>query len=211
MQNFKDKYFSLSVLVGAAMLVASLVVNFYALNYVNESISNPVTDVVLDNTRVHDVDGIFVYGTIAFFFVLVAAGLAFARSIPFLLKSIALFYLIRSFFISLTHISPYPTHMFINAYVAHLPYLQRIFNGDDLFFSGHTGMPFLIALIFWENTFFRTAFIAFSAIFAAVVLLGHIHYSIDVASAYFITFTIFVIAKTIFARDWAIFNNPIAK
>jgi membrane-associated phospholipid phosphatase len=72
-------------------------------------------------------------------------------------------------------------------------------------------MPVLAALIFWEYAAWRTAFLAFSVVFAVVVLLGHIHYSIDVASAYFITFTIFVIAKTIFAKDWAMFNNPIAK
>jgi hypothetical protein len=211
MWHFKERNFLISAAIGAALFVVSIVVNFYATNYVDESVSNSVTDIVLSNTKVHDVDGIFVYGAVLLFFVIVAAGSVYIRSLPFILKATALFILIRSFFISLTHISPYPAHMAIDAYIAHLPYLQRIFTGDDLFFSGHTGLPFLVALIFWEYVAWRTVFLTFSVTFAAVVLLGHIHYSIDVASAYFITFTIFVIAKTIFAKDWAMFNNPIAK
>jgi len=38
------------------------------------------------------------------------------------------------------------------------------------------------------------------------VLLGHIHYSIDVFSALFITYGIFVIAKKVFARDYLLFT-----
>jgi len=52
-------------------------------------------------------------------------------------------------------------------------------------------------------------FLGFSVLFAVVVLLGHLHYSIDVMSAYFITFSIFNICKFLFKEDWQLFlkNN----
>ncbi len=49
-------------------------------------------------------------------------------------------------------------------------------------------------------------FLDFSIVFAVVVLLGHLHYSIDVASAYFITFSIFSLAKERLRNHWEFAN-----
>ena len=81
-------------------------------------------------------------------------------------------------------------------------FLNKFTFGGDLFFSGHTGLPFLMALIFWNNKYLRYSFFALSFIFAATVLLGHLHYSIDVLAAFFITYTIFHIAIFIFKKDY---------
>ncbi|HBB03313.1 TPA: hypothetical protein DCZ39_00140 [Patescibacteria group bacterium] len=51
-------------------------------------------------------------------------------------------------------------------------------------------MPFLMALIFWKNKLMRYAFILAAMSFGIIVLLGHLHYSIDVLAAFFITYTI---------------------
>jgi hypothetical protein len=160
-----------------------------------------VTDIVLSNTPVYNVDGMFVYGAVFMVAIMALISCLQPQRIPFILKSIALFTVTRSFFLSLTHISPYPAQIAItpSIFTALFP---SVFTGDDLFFSGHVGLPFLMALIFWEYPVQRAIFLAFSIIFAVVVLLGHLHYSIDVASAFFITFTIFFIAKTIFKKDW---------
>ncbi len=201
MQLFKKSSFLLSLLLGGFMVWGSLLINGYAVNYANQNISNPVTDIVLSNTRVYNVDWFFVYGAVLLVAFIALACIVQVHRAPFALKAIGMFTLIRSFFISLTHISPYPTHVVIgsNIFTAAFP---NIFTGSDLFFSGHTGLPFLMALVLWEYPLWRYLFLAFSALFGVVVLLGHLHYSIDVASAFFITYTIFAIAKICFKHDW---------
>ncbi len=76
------------------------------------------------------------------------------------------------------------------------------FTGDDLFFSGHVGLTFLMALLLWDVPVLRYIYLAISVMFAGVVLLGHLHYSIDVFAAYFITYTIFILATRLFKSDY---------
>jgi membrane-associated phospholipid phosphatase len=71
----------------------------------------------------------------------------------------------------------------------------------NFFFSGHTGLPFLMALIFWADKFWRKFFLAVSALFAISVLLAHVHYSVDVFAAPFMTYGIFKIAERFFPYD----------
>ena len=198
----KNKYPRYSVIFGIVFLFASLVLAFFAIIYATDSASGPVTDLILSNIPVFDVDGLFVYGP-TIFWIIVLAFLIFSvpERIPFSLKSIALFVVIRSVFISLTHIGPFPTHIQINP--------SGIFgvftSGNDLFFSGHTGLPFLMAMIFWDKAKMRWFCFASSVFFGAVVLMGHLHYSIDVFAAFFITYAIFNMALHLFRRDYAFF------
>ncbi|MFZ2500923.1 MAG: phosphatase PAP2-related protein [Minisyncoccia bacterium] len=206
MRYVKNREFILSSLTGFALLFVSIMANAYAVQYAARTASNSVTDIILSNIPVYNVDGIFVYGAVLLILCIVIACLSQPKSIPFVLKSISLFVLIRSFFVSLTHISPYPEHVTItqNIFTTLFP---SIFLGDDLFFSGHAGLPFLMTLIFWNSPIFRVLFITFSVLLSATVLLGHLHYSIDVASAFFITTTIFAIARSIFKKDWELFKS----
>jgi hypothetical protein len=191
-----NKKYLWSVVVSIIFLILTLFIIYYAGTYATESASSPVTDVILSNTRAYDLDGAFVYGSFLFFFVLVFFLLNKPKSIPFVVKSVSLFYIIRSVFISLTHIGPFPSQIII-----HSDILSKITFGGDLFFSGHTGLPFLIALIFWKDKIIRNIFLFFSLSFAIVVLLAHMHYSIDVLSAWFITYSIYHIALFIFRKD----------
>ncbi len=199
--RLKDKAFLAAIIMSSLMFIGSLFINYIAGVYATEKASSPVTDIILDHLKTRDVDGIFSYGTILFACFL-AVVLAFnPKKIPFTLKSIALFVLLRSAFVSLTHIGPsssqliLPDDTIINRFV---------FNGD-LFFSGHTGLPFLLALLFWNNRRLRSVFLLSSFIFAAVVLMGHYHYSIDVFAAFFITYAIAELAKVFFKRDYEVF------
>jgi hypothetical protein len=123
--------------------------------------------------------------------------------IPFVLKASALFIFTRAIFITLTHLAPPAHQSVVNA----VSYWERLISGsgDDLFFSAHTGYPFLMALVFWKSKPLRYIFLFASAFFGFAVLLGHLHYSIDVFSAFFITYGIYNMAKYFFKKDFELF------
>lgn len=194
----RQKWFLYSSATGVAFLFVSLVVNYFAAAYTTVRASNPVTDIVLSNIRVYDVDEVFIYGPLVLLLFVVFILIMQPRRIPFVLKAASLFIVIRAVFITLTHLGPFPTFVVVDQL-----HLMRLFtNGDDLFFSGHTGFPFLLGLIFWDEKYLRVLFFSVSALFGVVVLLGHLHYSIDVLAAFFITYSIFHIAQRFFRKDW---------
>jgi len=199
---FGNPVFVRSVVQGAAFLFASMIAIFAAVTYATVNASNHVTDIFLDNLGPYNVRFLFIYGTFAAF--IIAGALIGARPnrLPFVLKAVALFLLVRSVFISLTHIAPSPIDPQQPA-----PFFNSIFYGSDLFFSGHTGMPFLAALMFWHMLPWRLFFLASTAFFAAIVLLGHYHYSIDVLAALFITHGIFQASCWLFRRDFTLLRS----
>ena len=204
---FTDKNFLISFGGGMILLGISLIMQFFVNGYVNSLPSAPVTDLILSNIRVYDVGGIFVYGSALLFFIGLFVGLSRINCMPFIIKSVAFFTLIRSVFVVLTHIGAFPTQIAIESSFFNNAVFNGIFTGNDLFFSGHTGLPFLLALMFWKDKTLKTVFLGFSILFATVVLLGHIHYSIDVASAFFITYGIFQICKFLFKKEWELFSK----
>ena len=198
---FSDKSYLISFIVSIIFLTASLVANYFASFYAAEKASSPVTDLILSNIRAYDVSSAFIYGTLLLLIVIIAACILDPKKAPFVIKGIALFYLIRAVFITLTHIAPFPTQISIDPNSI----VNKISFGSDLFFSGHTGLPFLLALIWWRELPFRLVFLSFSFFFAIVVLLGHMHYSIDVLGALFITYTIFHLLERFFKNDRVVF------
>lgn len=188
-------------LLGLLFLGISLGINYYANLYASISVSNIATDIILDNVPVMNMSFVFVYGALAFLVVLTALLLYEPKHIPFVLKSIALFLLVRSFFIILTHLAP-PISV-SDGYG--IDELRVVSSGDDLFFSAHTGLPFMLALIYWKRGFWKWFFLISTLVGAASVLLGHLHYSIDVFSAFFIAFGIYQIAVHIFRKDYELF------
>lgn len=189
--------------MGCALLAAGLLATYYANFYASLRASNSVTDIILDNLPVVSVNFVFSDGVPIFISVLALILLWEPRRTPFVLKSIAVFILVRSVFLMLTHIAP-PPH---ESYVDTTDWLYRLSSGDDLFFSAHTGLPFLLSLIFWDEKNVRYFFFLATAIGASVVLLGHLHYSIDVFSAFFIAFGIFHFCKKAFPADYRLLRH----
>jgi hypothetical protein len=201
----KNRSFVVSIVESSLLFGVAIIINHFAAAYATNVASNVVTDVILDSVRVRDV-------TVFYFYVPIVASvfigflcLVEPRRIPFLFKTVALFILIRSVFISLTHLG-------IPSIIQAFPdRLTAEFNfGGDLFFSGHTGMPFLMMLVFWHHRYLRIFFFILSLVLGTAMLVGHLHYSIDVLSAFFITYAIFHIAKKIFESDFFFFigKNP---
>jgi len=203
--QWSQKSFLFSALLAFLFLASSLVVNYAAGNYAIEKASNGVTDIILDNLPIMDVDGIFIYGAILFAVFIVILLIREPKQIPFIVKSVALFVFVRAIFISLTHIGP----ILQQAPPISNIILRNLMFGVDYFFSGHTGLPFLMALSFWSSKYLRNLFLATSFIFGASALLGHYHYSIDVFAAFFITYGIFHIAQWLFAKDYRLFLHSL--
>jgi hypothetical protein len=194
-----------SLLSAFAFLAAAYIVehyaNLYAIDLASRPTSHHVGDLLLDNLPVINLNFMIIEGAL----LAIALGMIFVllrpRYILFCIKTIALFIMTRAIFTSLTHVGIYPQHIapglgFFDGVYLYLN-LQTGF-----FFSGHTGLPFLMGLIFWEERRARIAFLLLSALGAAAVLFAHVHYSIDVFAAPFMAFGIFEMSKRFFASDY---------
>jgi len=88
----------------------------------------------------------------------------------------------------ITLINPFST-LFGNA--AHV-YLTK-----DLFFSGHVSSTFLLWLYCRGKGWLGPVALAGHLLTVAVVLLAHLHYSIDVVGAWAITYSVYAVAESI--------------
>ena len=199
---FGNRAFVRSVCEGTVFFAASTIAIFAAVNYATVHASNYVTDFVLSRVGPFNVRFLFIYGTFTAFAITVGLLGWRPNRLPFALKAMALFLLVRAVFVALTHMAPSPIDPQKPA-----PIFNSIFYGGDLFFSGHTGLPFLAALAFWHIPQWRMFYLALTGFFGAVVLLGHYHYSIDVLAALFITHGVFQISCWLFGRDNALFRS----
>jgi hypothetical protein len=190
---------ALLMLCGA--YIAEHFANVYELLYAVRPTSTYVGDLLLDNLPIVNLNFIIIEGA----FVSIVAGTVFVlfkpRYILFTLKALALFIAIRALFVSLTHVGIYPGNIDPGVGIFDGIYMYLNFQ-TGFFFSGHTGLPFLMALIFWEKFRARVAYLGLATTFAVAVLLAHIHYSIDVFAAPFMAYGIYKIAKSLFPRDY---------
>lgn len=201
--HWRQKDFLISFILGASLFAGSLIINHFASNYVDRRAGAYVQDIFLDNLPVVNVDWIINDGVIVFSLLIISYLFIHPKKAPFTFKSIALFIFIRSIFITLTHLGPAPSQTYLDPN----DLLIRLNAGYDKFFSAHTGLPFLLALIFWDNKIVRHISLAASIIFGASMLLGHLHYSIDVFAAFFITYTIFHMSQKLFAEDYKLLRS----
>lgn len=196
----KIRYYA-SLLEAIIVFIGSVFATHYASKFAEVHASGYVNDLILSNTQVYNFELVFVEGAIVLSLFVLALCFKFRKTAPFLIKSVSLFIFIRAIFVSLTHIGPFPTKLVLESRA-----LDFITSGNDLFFSGHTGLPFLIALIFWNHLYIRTIFLAGSIVLGATALLSHLHYSIDVFAAFFITYSIYHISIKLFKKDFDFFT-----
>ncbi len=164
--------------------------------------ASPASDIFLDNLPVVNLDFLIVSGSILMWVVAWWLMIIRPRYLLFGIKAVALFVICRAFFTSLTHIGLYPVATSPGPANFGFSFYSMITFQGNLFFSGHTGFPFLMALILWDNKFWRWAFLALAVGFGAVVLLAHVHYSIDVFAAPFIVYGVYIITQRLWPEDY---------
>ena len=110
------------------------------------------------------------------------------------LRSYTLLLLVRIVAMYLTPFAPPEGMILLNDPVAGLGPGGAMTN--DLFFSGHTATLFLFVLTARTGTL-RIIFLLMTTILAVMLLMQHVHYTVDVLAAPFFAFGCYVLARRI--------------
>lgn len=190
------------IMISICLLILSLILEYISGNYVQRVGEVTSPDIILDHIGpIHDIGFIktrfiFVYGYTFIVALLFLYPLFFdTKKLHQAISQFSLIVIMRSFFISLTHLkNP------VTAVPVHFPSIfSNLAFENDLFFSGHTAVPFMAFLVFKDSKI-RYVFLAASIILGATALIAHRHYSIDVFSAFFIAYGTFKIGEWAFGK-----------
>lgn len=191
-----------SLLNGILLLGLALIFQFYASAYAIRVASNSVSDIFLSALPIVNTNFVIVEGALLAIAISLLLLLLKPKYLAFAIKASAIFIATRAICVALTHIGIYPgqvgpdpTGIFDRTYV-------DLGLEGGYFFSGHTGFPVLLALIFWDEKRWRYAYLGLSVAFGIAVLFAHVHYSIDVFAAPFMAYGIFKLSQHLFAEDY---------
>jgi hypothetical protein len=186
--------------VALFIFALSLVFQYYAGVYSAYQGTQFVGDLLLDNLPIVNLNPIIVEGALWAILGSTVLVLTKPQYIIFILKAVAVFLALRAFFVDVTHLGIYP-----NQIVPSKSFFDQLYVALGLetgyFFSAHTGLPILMALIFWHERLWRSFYLFLAALFGVAVLLAHVHYSIDVFAAPFMAYSIFKLVQYLFAED----------
>jgi hypothetical protein len=206
-RGFFTKEHTRSLLVGLFILGLAIVFQFYASAYVNRVASNSVSDLLLNILPVINLNWLIIEGALSAIVVSLLLVLAKPQYLLFTIKAAAIFIATRAVFIAATHIGIYPGQ--VNPDTTGI--FDRTYTGLGLeagfFFSGHTGLPLLMSLIFWDERFWRYAYILLAIAFGIAVLFAHVHYTIDVLAAPYMSYGIFKMAQYFFPEDYKLIES----
>ncbi|MEI6478735.1 MAG: hypothetical protein WCO18_00435 [bacterium] len=179
---------------------------YYSSNYSTAHSTQFVGDIFLDNMPTINMNPIIVEGALISLALGILLVLSKPRYIIFTIKTFAIFVTLRSFFVAATHLGIYPDQI-----VPSKGFFDQIYLALNLesgyFFSAHTGLPFLMGLIFVKDPFWRNIFFAMSCLFGVSVLLAHVHYSIDVFAAPFMTYSVYKMSVYLFKEDYKLIES----
>jgi PAP2 superfamily C-terminal len=163
-----------------------------------------LNDVVLSNIPFMDVSTyIFaiIYGLLIYMLLRVLAK-------PQLFLLFALTFVIETVF-RMTTIYLFPLNPPADLVILHDIFSELLIYGDsepvtkDLFFSGHTATMVMICL-FVEGRRDKIASLIATFFLAILLLIQHVHYTIDVIGALFFTYISYLIARQIVDKKWQI-------
>lgn len=188
------------------ILALSLVFQYYAGTYSSHVATRYVGDLLLDHLPILNLNLIIVEGALWTILISALVILSKPKYLIFTLKTLSIFLALRAVFVAVTHLGIYPGQIVPGpGPLDHLYVALGLETG--YFFSAHTGLPFLMALILWREKLWRFIYLLASAIFGISVLLAHVHYSIDVLAAPFMSYSIFKLSEYLFKEDQAIISE----
>ncbi len=207
-RDFWTKHDVFLLLTSIAWFLFALIVQHFVYLYVDgDVVGTPVGDLILDNIVAANFDIFIVQGALLSTLFVLFLFLIKPRYIPFSLKALAMFIVIRSFFISLTHLGVNLHQITLDTGSIGFSLYDFLYNAkNDFFFSGHVGSASLFGFIFWKEKHVSFIFFAMAVVFGLSMLTAHMHYSIDVFAAPFIVYSIFVISKKIFKQDYTLIS-----
>jgi hypothetical protein len=142
-----------------------------------------VNDLILDHIGPFNLGFLYVWGyTFLFLAIFIYPIFFHIRTLHIVISNFSLLVMLRAVFVLLTHLqTPH------DAIIVNFPGIfEKLSFQNDMFFSGHTAIPFLGFLMYKKKI--RYMFLFGSVIMGSVVLLMHVHYSIDVFGAFFMTY-----------------------
>lgn len=197
---FKDRAFVWSFVFGVVVLISSIVVVSFVSAYHDNRVYPSLGDLILNEIPTYNLEFLFFWGIYAINLAIVLYMFFVEPEMaPFAMKTFGLLLFIRSGFLVLTFMGPPQGFYFQNGFQFG-NILKDMFFINDLFFSGHTATPFLGFLIFRKKWWFRWFMLLSSLVMGVTVMVMHVHYSIDVFSAFFITYSIYALSNHIFNK-----------
>ena len=169
--------------ISTIIFIIATSIHYVSGTYVSVTNTNNVPDLILDHIGPINVGFFYVYGYIILFAALfMYPGFFHIRTFHVVITQFSLLIVLRAVFVAFTHLGTPP-----DAIPVSFPWIFRgLHFENDMFFSGHTAIPFLGFLLFKGPI--RYFFLGGSIFMGAVVLLIHVHYSIDVLAAFFMTY-----------------------
>ncbi len=195
---WNNPFWILSVIKALTFFAFAIIINYYAVRFATLNAGDPIGDVILSYINKIDTRAIDFYGSLFLQYLMSAFAFVMSKYLLFFIYSTSVLIIVRSLFVNMTYLGipeqGVPTISFFTA-------------GGDLFFSGHTALPFLAALVFWNIKKLRYLFLFFSLFMGIEVLIGHHHYTIDVFSAPFITYGVFKFSQILFKKEYDMINQ----
>ncbi len=197
---FQNKRYRNSFAAGIFLLILAGIVTSLAISYADSAQGSAVGDLVLDNIPTLELVWARFLITAIVTFSIIGVVISKPKYLPAWSKTVGIMYIIRAFFISLTHLKAYPGKVNLHESIDFINFIT--FQGNDLFFSGHVSLPFISALVFWKHKRVRNYLLIASIVMGTIMIFSKAHYSIDVFAAPFMSYAIFKLSEKFFEQDF---------